>query len=53
MAELIIVICILLAVLAVFILARTIYRSFKGRCCEGCKTCNLKSQCKSADKDKE
>lgn len=53
MPELIIVVCILLAVLAVFILVRTIYRSFKGRCCEGCKTCNLKSQCKSSCKDEE
>ncbi|MFZ2537558.1 MAG: FeoB-associated Cys-rich membrane protein [Oscillospiraceae bacterium] len=53
MKELVIVICVLLVLLAVYIVVRTIIQSFKGKCCEGCKGCSVKDQCNVTKKNDE
>lgn len=50
MKEMVIAICILLFVLAVFLIVRAIRNAIKGKCCEGCKSCNLREQCSAAEK---
>lgn len=53
MKELVIVVCVFLVLLAIFIIVKNIRQALKGKCCEGCKTCNLKEQCSASKKDED
>lgn len=53
MKYVIIAIGILLILLAVYIFFRTVRHSVQGKCCEGCKSCEIKDSCSMNVKDKD
>ncbi|MEG0570076.1 MAG: FeoB-associated Cys-rich membrane protein [Oscillospiraceae bacterium] len=53
MKYVIIAICILLIVLAIFIFVRAIIKMSKGKCCENCKHCSVKEKCHVQNKEND
>lgn len=49
----IVIACGLLIGLALYFLARSLYRMSQGRCCEGCGSCPQKAACEERDGPKE
>lgn len=45
MKYVVIAFCIILILLAVYILIKTLRSSFKGNCCGGCAGCKMKGNC--------
>jgi len=50
MKYVVIAFCILIILLAVYILIKTLRSSFKGNCCGGCAGCKLKGNCSLENK---
>ena len=52
MKYVIIAFCILLVILAFYIIIKTIRSYLSGKCCSGCDGCKLKGQCSKEEKPK-
>lgn len=50
MKYVVIAICVLIVILAVYLLVKNIVRALKGKCCEGCKHCPSKEKCDKSEK---